>query len=231
MLEIKKLSKTYNNSSSSAINDFSLKVKEGEICALVGRNGAGKTTILKCISGITDFSGEVMINKISLTTSPIEYKKMIAYLSDSPDIYEFLKGIDYLNMVCDIFKVNNREKKIKKYSDIFELTGFLGNTINTYSHGMKQKLSIIASLIHDPQVLFLDEPFNYLDTFGISKLKNVLKELTKEKVIVLYSTNKVNEAKKFSDKIAFIEKGSLINYGEYKEMSKELNEKMGHEDE
>ena len=232
MLEVKNLSKKYIGSDNDAIKNFNIKIEDGKICALFGRNGAGKTTVLKCASGVLNFnSGDILINKKSLKKNSLEYKKSMAYIPDSPDIYEYLKGVDYLNFIGDIYRVEDRDNKIKKYSDIFELTGFLGNTINTYSNGMRERLLIIASLIHQPQVLLLDEPFNYLDSFWIKKLKEVLKKLASEKVTILYSTNKISELKNFCDKVAFLDNGILINYGDYKDLSKELIERMGQDDE
>ena len=175
MLDIINFSKSYGNK--LAVDKLNMKVESGDIYSFVGPNGAGKTTTLKSICGILDFNdGDILIDGISIKDNPIECKKRIAYLPDNPDLYEFMKGIDYLNFICDIYGVkDNREEIIKKYSDLFELTGFLGNTINTYSHGMKQKLAIISSLIHSPKLLILDEPFVGLDPVSAHNLQNILK--------------------------------------------------------
>jgi len=220
MLEIKNYSKSYGNK--LAVDNISFKVEPGDIYAFVGPNGAGKTTTLKSICGILDFDqGDILIDGISIREKPIECKKRLAYLPDNPDLYEFLKGIDYLNFICDIYEVNNREEKIKKYSDLFELTGFLGNTINTYSHGMKQKLAIISSLIHEPKLLVLDEPFVGLDPISAHNLQNILKDLTKEGLAVLFSTHVLEVAEKLCNKVAIIKNGKLIISGNTKKVLKD----------
>ena len=220
MLEIKNYSKSYGNK--LAVDNLSFKVEPGDIYAFVGPNGAGKTTTLKSICGILDFDqGDILIDGISIKENPIECKKRIAYLPDNPDLYEFLKGIDYLNFICDIYDVNNREEIIKKYSDLFELTGFLGNTINTYSHGMKQKLAIISSLIHEPKLLVLDEPFVGLDPVSAHNLQTILKDLTKEGLAVLFSTHVLEVAEKICNKVAIIKNGKLIVSGNIKKVLKD----------
>ena len=152
----------------------------------------------------------------------IECKMQIAYLPDNPDLYEFLKGIDYLNFICDIYNVKDeRESLIKKYSDLFELTGFLGNTINTYSHGMKQKLSIIGSLIHQPKILLLDEPFVGLDPISSYRLKELMKELAKNGVTIFFSTHVLEVAEKLCNKVAVIKKGELVIYDNMKKVIKD----------
>ena len=159
MLEFKNFSKSYhNNDNKKAVDNLNLVIDDGDIYAFVGHNGAGKTTTLKCACGVLDFNdGDILIDGVSIRENPIACKKKIAYLPDNPDLYEFLKGIDYLNFICDIYEVKEqREELIKKYSDMFELTGFLGNTISTYSHGMKQKLAIIGAMVHQPKILLLD---------------------------------------------------------------------------
>ena len=220
MLEIKNYSKSYGNK--LAVDNLSFKVEPGDIYAFVGPNGAGKTTTLKSICGILDFDqGDILIDGISIKENPIECKKRIAYLPDNPDLYEFLKGIDYLNFICDIYDVNNREEIIKKYSDLFELTGFLGNTINTYSHGMKQKLAIISSLIHEPKLLVLDEPFVGLDPVSAHNLQTILKDLTKEGLAVLFSTHVLEVAEKICNKKKKKKNGKLIVSGNIKKVLKD----------
>lgn len=220
MLKIINLRKSYGNK--LAVDNISFEVEKGDIYAFVGPNGAGKTTTLKSICGILDFDdGDILIDDLSIKTNPIECKKRIAYLPDNPDLYEFMKGIDYLNFICDIYEVNNREEIIKKYSDLFELTGFLGNTINTYSHGMKQKLAIISSLIHSPKLLVLDEPFVGLDPVSAHKLQDVLKELTKEGMAVLFSTHVLEVAEKICNKVAIIKDGKLVVSGNIKKVLKD----------
>ena len=217
MLEFINFTKYYGNK--LAVDNLSFKVEKGDIYAFVGPNGAGKTTSLKSACGILEFdSGDILIDGKSIKTNPIECKKKIAYLPDNPDLYEFLKGIDYLNFICDIYEIKEREEIIKKYSDLFELTGFLGNTINTYSHGMKQKLAIISSLIHKPKLLILDEPFVGLDPISAHNLQIVLKELTKEGTAVLFSTHVLEVAEKLCNKVAIIKNGKLIVSGNIKKV-------------
>ena len=222
MLEFKNLSKSYNGST-KAVNDLSLVIEDGDIYAFVGPNGAGKTTTLKCACGILDFNeGDILIDGESIKKNPLVCKKKIAYIPDNPDLYEFLKGIDYLNFVCDIYDVSeNREELIRKYSDMFELTGFLGNTISTYSHGMKQKLAIIASLIHEPKILLLDEPFVGLDPVSAHTLKKIMKDLTKKGACIFFSTHVLEVAEKLCNKVAVIKKGKLVVSGNMKDVIKD----------
>ena len=221
MIELKNFSKSYG--SKLAVDNLSLKVEDGDICAFVGPNGAGKTTTLKAIAGILDFdSGDIIINGKSIKTNPLLCKGEIAYLPDNPDLYEFLKGIDYLNFICDIYNIGDeRETLIKKYSDLFELTGFLGNSINTYSHGMKQKLAIISALIHKPRVLLLDEPFVGLDPVSSYNLKEVMKELTKDGVSIFFSTHVLEVAEKLCNKVAVIKNGKLVVFDSMKKVIKD----------
>ena len=222
MLEIKKISKTYSNK--VAVKNINLKVNNGDICAILGRNGAGKTTILKAAAGILDFNnGDILIENLSVLNNSLDYKKEIAYIPDIPDVYEFLTGFDYLNFICDVYDVKEREEIIKKYSDFFELSFFLGNQISTYSRGMKQKLLIIASLIHEPRVLLFDEPFNSLDSYGIDKLKEVFKSLSKIGTAILFTTNKLYETENLCNKIALLSNGEILEYGDYKAIKKKIS--------
>jgi ABC-2 type transport system ATP-binding protein len=221
MLEIINYSKSYGNK--LAVDNISFKIESGDICAFVGPNGAGKTTTLKSICGILDFEkGDILIDGVSIKNNPILCKKKLAYLPDNPDLYEFLKGIDYLNFICDIYDVGEeRRDLIKKYGDLFELTGFLGNTINTYSHGMKQKLAIISALIHKPKLLLLDEPFVGLDPVSSHNLKEIMKELTKDGVAILFSTHVLEVAEKLCNKVAVIKKGKLVVFDSMKKVIKD----------
>ena len=222
MLEFKNFTKSYGNNK-KAVDNLNLIVNDGDIYAFVGHNGAGKTTTLKAAAGILPFdNGDILIDGVSIVTDPINCKKKIAYLPDNPDLYEFLKGIDYLNFICDMYDVDEREDIIKKYSDLFSLTGFLGNTINTYSHGMKQKLAIIASLIHKPKLLLLDEPFVGLDPESSHNLKKIMKEITKEGASIFFSTHVLEVAEKLCNKVAVIKNGKLVVSGKMKDV---LNDK------
>ena len=220
MLEIIDFSKSYGNK--LAVDNLSFKVEPGDICAFVGHNGAGKTTTIKAIAGILDFDkGDILVDGVSIKEDPISCKKKMAYLPDNPDLYEFLKGIDYLNFICDIYEVDNRKDLIKKYSDLFELTGFLGNPINTYSHGMKQKLAIISALVRKPKLLLLDEPFVGLDPVSSHNLKEIMKELTKDGVCILFSTHVLEVAEKLCNKVAVIKKGKLVVFDSMKKVLKD----------
>ena len=221
MLEFRNFSKNYGNK--KAVDNLNLIIEEGDIYAFVGHNGAGKTTTLKAAAGILPFeNGDILIDGISIISNPILCKSKIAYLPDNPDLYDFLKGIDYLNFICDIYEVGEeRESLIKKYSDIFGLTGFLGNSINTYSHGMKQKLAIISSLVHSPKLLLLDEPFVGLDPESTHNLKEIMKDLTKEGVSIFFSTHVLEVAEKLCNKVAVIKNGMLVISGDMKKIIKD----------
>ena len=221
MIEYKKFSKSYGNK--LAVNNLNLKLEDGTLCAFVGPNGAGKTTTLKATAGILDFKdGDILINGLSIKKDALECKRQIAYLPDNPDLYEFLKGIEYLNFICDIYDIKDeRSELIKKYGDLFELTGFLGNTINTYSHGMKQKLSIIGALIHKPKVILMDEPFVGLDPASSHNLKEIMKTLTKEGVTIFFSTHVLEVAEKLCDKVAVIKNGKLVIFDSMKKIVKD----------
>lgn len=213
MLKIEHLTKKYGEK--AAVNDLSLEIANGEIYGFIGHNGAGKTTTIKACCGIIDFDGEITVNGVSVKKSPLECKKMIAYIPDNPDIYEFMTGIKYLNFVADIYGVGKeeRESAIHKYSDLFELTGDLAQPISAYSHGMKQKLAIIAALIHSPKLMLLDEPFVGLDPKATHILKGLMRELCDNSGAIFFSTHVLEVAEKLCDKIAIIKNGKLIVSG------------------
>ena len=219
MLEIKNLTKSYG--SKYAVKNISFSVGDGEICAFIGKNGAGKTTTIKCICGILDFdNGEILINNKSIKTDTINAKKEIAYISDNPDMYEFMTGIGYLNFVCNIYKVssNVRQANIEKYAKLFELSESLGQQISSYSHGMKQKLAIISALVHNPKIIILDEPFVGLDPTSTHKLKEFMHELTKQSVSIFFSTHILEVAEKLCDHVIIINDGQITKQGTMKEV-------------
>lgn len=219
MLKIINLSKSYKNK--KAIENISIEVNKGEVFGFIGHNGAGKTTTIKSIVGIHNFEeGDILINSKSIKENPIECKKDIAYIPDNPDIYESLTGIEYLNFIADIFKVskNEREEKIKYYSEKFEINKALGDLISSYSHGMKQKLAIISALIHSPKVLVLDEPFVGLDPKASFILKEIMREFCNNGGCIFFSTHVLEVAEKICDKIGIIKGGKLMAYGKTNEV-------------
>ena len=220
MLTIKNLTKTYKGGK-TAVKDLSLSVKPGDIYGFIGHNGAGKTSTIKCVVGIQDFEeGEITINGVSVKENPMYCKKNLAYIPDNPDLYEYLTGIQYLNFVADIFRLSkkDREERIKKEAEAFEITAALGDLISSYSHGMKQKLAIIGALIHRPKLLILDEPFVGLDPKATLVLKNRMHAMCKEGTAIFFSTHVLDVAEKLCNKVAIIKGGELIAAGDTKEL-------------
>lgn len=214
MLKIEHLTKAYGDK--TAVDNLSLHIAAGEIYGFIGHNGAGKTTTLKSIVGILRFdSGKIFINGTSIAAEPLKCKKEIAYIPDNPDLYEFMTGIKYLNFVADIFGVNasDRQKRIKKYADMFEITDDLAQPISAYSHGMKQKLAIISAWIHEPKLIIMDEPFVGLDPKAAHLLKSMMREVCNNGGAIFFSTHVLEVAEKLCDKIAIIKKGKLIRSG------------------
>ena len=222
MLEIKNLSKTYKGGK-KAVDSLSLTVESGDIYGFIGHNGAGKTSTIKCVVGIHDFEeGEILIDGVSVKENPLLCKQKIAYVPDNPDLYEYLTGIQYLNFVADIFGISkkDREERIQKEADMFELTEALGDLISSYSHGMKQKLALIGALIHEPKLLVLDEPFGGLDPQATLLLKNRMHELCKQGTAVFFSTHVLDVAERLCNKVAIIRQGQLIAAGTTEELTK-----------
>jgi ABC-2 type transport system ATP-binding protein len=220
MLKIMNFSKSYK-SDKKAVDQLDLEVKSGDIFGFIGHNGAGKTTTIRAIAGVLDFEeGEITIDGISIKKDPVACKKKTAYIPDNPDLYDHLTGIGYLNFIGDIYEVNkfDRETLIEKYGDAFELTQNLGDTISSYSHGMKQKLAIIAALIHRPKLLVLDEPFVGLDPKAAHTLKTIMAELCKGGSAIFFSTHVLEVAEKLCNKIAIIKGGKLVSCGTTEEV-------------
>lgn len=219
MLKIVNLTKKYKDK--KAVDNLSLEVKPGEIFGFIGHNGAGKTTTIKSIVGIHDFDeGDILIDGISIKKDAITCKKKIAYIPDNPDIYENLTGISYLNFIADVFEIDEktRKEKIEKYANMFEIKDNLKDVISSYSHGMKQKLVIISSLIHSPKLLVLDEPFVGLDPKSAFLLKQIMKDMTKEKTAIFFSSHVLEVVEKLCDRIGIIKQGQLIKVGSVDEI-------------
>ena len=215
MLTINHVTKHYKGSN-KGISDISLTIQPGDIYAFIGHNGAGKTTMLKCVAGIHNMDmGEILIDGINIQKDPLLCKQKIAYIPDNPDLYEYLTGIQYLSFIADIFKVTKleREQRIHKYAADFEITESLGDLISTYSHGMKQKLAIISALIHQPKLLILDEPFVGLDPKASVLLKNIMHKICDEGGAIFFSTHVLDVAEKLCNKVAIIKDGILVASG------------------
>ncbi len=220
MLKITDYSKSYKKEK-RAVDHLSLEVNSGDIFGFIGHNGAGKTTTIRSVAGVLDFEeGEIYIDGISIKKDPVACKQKMAYIPDNPDLYEHLTGIAYLNFISDIFQVkkSDREALIKKYAGEFELTQNLGDTISSYSHGMKQKLAIISALVHTPKLLILDEPFVGLDPKAAHTLKTIMAELCKNGSAIFFSTHVLEVAEKLCNKIAIIKGGKLISCGTTQEV-------------
>ena len=219
MLNIEHLTKTYGEK--KAVDDLSLHIRPGEIYGFIGHNGAGKTTTLKSVVGILQFdAGEITIDGISIKENPLECKRRFAYIPDNPDLYDYMTGIKYLNFIADIFGVgaNERQARIRKYADAFELTADLAQPIAAYSHGMKQKLAIIAAWLHEPKLILMDEPFVGLDPKASHLLKKMMRQVCNEGGAIFFSTHVLEVAEKLCDKVAIIKNGKLIRSGTMEEV-------------
>ena len=219
MLKIEHLTKTYGEK--KAVDDLTLHIAPGEIYGFIGHNGAGKTTTLKSVVGILQFDeGEILINGKSIRTAPLDCKRDIAYIPDNPDLYDYMSGIKYLNFIADIFGVSaaDRKERIRKYSELFELTADLAQPIAAYSHGMKQKLAIIAAWLHSPKLIIMDEPFVGLDPKASHLLKGMMREVCDEGGAIFFSTHVLEVAEKLCDKVAIIKGGRLIRSGTMEEV-------------
>ena len=219
MLNIEHLTKTYGEK--KAVDDLNLHIRPGEIYGFIGHNGAGKTTTLKSVAGILQFdAGEIYIGGDSVREKPLECKRKIAYIPDNPNLYEYMTGIRYLNFIADIFGVDAalRRERIRRYADAFELTGDLAQPIAAYSHGMKQKLAIIAAWLHKPQLILMDEPFVGLDPKAAHLLKGMMREICDRGGAIFFSTHVLEVAEKLCDKVAIIKGGKLIRSGTMEEV-------------
>ncbi|CDC60409.1 aBC-type multidrug transport system ATPase component [Clostridium sp. CAG:448] len=219
MLKIEHLTKRYGEK--NAVKDLNLHICPGEIYGFIGHNGAGKTTTLKAVVGILQFDeGEILIDGMSIKSAPLACKKVLAYIPDNPDLYEYMTGIKYLNFIGDIFAVpaDVRQERIRKYADLFELTNDLAQPIAAYSHGMRQKLAIIAAWMHDPKLIIMDEPFVGLDPKAAHLLKGMMRDVCDRGGAIFFSTHVLEVAEKLCDKIAIIKGGELIRSGTMEEV-------------
>ena len=219
MIKIKHVTKLYGDK--KALDDVSFEVKEGEIFAFIGHNGAGKTTLIKSICGILDFEeGEILINGKSIKAEPIECKKIMAYIPDDPELYEDMRAIKFINFVCDMYDVpvEVRERNIERYAKMFGMEKELNNPIKSFSHGMKQKVTLIAALAHEPKVLIMDEPFVGLDPKAIYDMKEVMKGIVKDGGTIFFSTHILDMAEKLCDRVAIVKKGQIIKVGDMKKV-------------
>ena len=219
MLKIEHLTKKYGDK--RAVDDLSLEIKAGEICGFIGHNGAGKTTTIKAVCGILGFEeGQIYINGKSIEKDPVACKKIIAYIPDNPDLYDFMTGMQFLNFVADIFEVEKetRQQKIAEYAEKFELTNDLSKPLSAYSHGMKQKLAVISALIHSPGLIIMDEPFVGLDPKASHAVKQIMREMCDKGCAIFFSTHVLEVVEKLCDKVAIIKQGRLIKYGTMEEV-------------
>ena len=219
MIEIKNVTKKYGNK--KAVDNVSFNVEDGEIFAFIGHNGAGKTTLIKAITGIHDFDeGDILINGKSIKDKTVECKKEMAFVPDNPEMYENMTAIRYINFICDMYEVNMEDRMINidKYAKMFEMENNLGDQISSFSHGMKQKIALIAALSHNPKILIMDEPFVGLDPKAVFDIKLVMKDMVKEGKTIFFSTHILDVAEKLCSRVAIIKNGKLIKVGSMKEI-------------
>ena len=217
MLQINHYTKQYSTGGPKAVDDLSLHIKPGEIYGFLGHNGAGKTTTIKACCGILDFTeGEILVNGMSIKKQPLECKRIMAYIPDNPDLYDFLSGIQYLNFIGDVYKVpvSVREKRIAEYSGDMGITDALAEKVGSYSHGMKQKLAIVSALMHEPKLLIMDEPFVGLDPKAAYIFKQIMRKFCDNGGAIFFSTHVLDVAEKLGDKIAIIRNGKLLADGD-----------------
>ena len=226
MIEIKNISKSYKKGN-KIIDNINLTIKDGEIFGFLGPNGAGKTTTIKMMTGILEIDeGDILIDGKSIIKSPIDAKKKIGFVSDNPDMFLKLKGIEFLNFIANIYEISveDREKRIEKLSKEFDIYDVLNDKIQSYSHGMRQKIIIVSVLLHEPKNWILDEPLTGLDPKSAFNLKNKMKEHAKQNNAVFFSTHILEIAEKLCDRIGIIHNGKLLFVGTYEEMKKEVKE-------
>lgn len=219
MLRINNFTKTYGGK--LAVDDLSLHLQRGEIYGFIGHNGAGKSTTVKACAGILGFDrGEILINGMDITKQPLDCKRIIAYIPDNPDLYEYMSGMKYLNFIGDVFAVPaaERRERIDKYAEAFGLADELGQPISSYSHGMKQKLALISAWLHSPELIIMDEPFVGLDPVASHRLKTMMREHCDNGGAIFFSTHVLEVAEKLCDRVAIIKNGRLVADGSMDEV-------------
>ena len=220
MIEIKNVSKTYNGKK-KVLKNISFKIEGGEIFAFIGHNGTGKTTMIKCIMGILDFEeGDILVDNKSIKEEPLECKRIMAYVADNPDLYENMKAIDFINFICDMYEVSEdiRRENTLKYAKMFEIEDKLNDDISSFSHGMKQKIALIAALAHNPKVLIMDEPFVGLDPKAVYDMKEIMRDMAKDGKTIFFSTHILDVAEKLCDRVAIIKDGTIVKVGKMKDI-------------
>ena len=220
MISIRNVSKSYDGKV-KVLDNVSFDIKDGEIFAFIGHNGAGKTTMIKSIMGILDFEeGDILVDNKSIKEEPLECKRIMAYVADNPDLYENMKAIDFINFICDMYEISKEErcKNIQKYSIMFEIDDKLNDEISSFSHGMKQKIALIAALSHNPSVLIMDEPFVGLDPKAVFDMKEIMKKMCKEKKTIFFSTHILEVAEKLCHRVAIIKDGKIVKIGKMKDI-------------
>lgn len=216
MLEIRNLTKVYKNGK-KAVDGLTLTVADGDIYGFIGHNGAGKSTTIKSVVGVLDFDkGEIRIDGHDVKKEPLLCKQATAYIPDNPDLYEHLSGIQYLNFIADVFGVpaGEKERRIREYGERLEIVGALGDSIGSYSHGMRQKVAILSALVHEPRLMVLDEPFVGLDPKASLTLKEIMRELCGRGSAIFFSTHVLEVAQKLCNKVAIIREGRLVVDGD-----------------
>ena len=220
MIEIKNVSKTYNGKK-KVLKNISFKIEGGEIFAFIGHNGAGKTTMIKSIMGILDFEeGDILVDNKSIKEEPLECKRIMAYVADNPDLYENMKAIDFINFICDMYEVDEEIRRTNtiKYAKMFEIEDKLNDDISSFSHGMKQKVALIAALSHEPKVLIMDEPFVGLDPKAVYDMKEIMRDMAKNGKTIFFSTHILDVAEKLCDRVAIIKNGTMVKVGKMKDI-------------
>ncbi|WP_276877560.1 ABC transporter ATP-binding protein [Anaerococcus hydrogenalis] len=226
MLEVKNFTKKYKNGK-LAVDNISFDVNNGEIFGFLGPNGAGKSTTIKAIVGLIKKSrGEIKIDGIKLEDDPLLYKNKFSYLADNPDLFDKFTGVEYINFVADIYGIDEktRNERLNTYLDYFDIREAMADLISSFSHGMMQKLAIISSLIHDPDLLILDEPMVGLDPKSSFNLKKIMRERKDAGKMVFFSTHIMEVAENICDRIAIISNGKIVAQGSLDQIRESLDE-------